>query len=144
MNTPQTMITVIGRGHSGTRAMSHTLSQSGVYMGEPLNISGDLLPPEDMYEACRIIARYIPWRGGLEWDFGPVQTVEIPAAFKQLIERFLKTVLASSAPHRGWKNPGGCFAVCGISSSGPCRDLAGKALPWERRGRRRRGTRPSR
>src|SRR5947207_1283198 len=29
--TEQTFITIIGRGHSGTRAMSHTLSQSGVY-----------------------------------------------------------------------------------------------------------------
>jgi hypothetical protein len=99
------LITVIGRGHSGTRAMSHTLSQSGVYMGEPLNASGDLLPPEDMYEAARIIARHIPWRGGLEWDFGPVQTMEIPAEFKQLIERYLQTVLASLAPHKGWKIP---------------------------------------
>ncbi len=39
-------VTVIGRGHSGTRAMSHTLSASGVFMGSPLNESGDLLPPE--------------------------------------------------------------------------------------------------
>lgn len=100
-----TLITVIGRGHSGTRAMSHTLSQSGVFMGEPLNASGDLLPPEEMYEACRIIARYIPWLGGLAWDFGPVQTMEIPAEFRKLIECYLKTVLASPAPQRGWKIP---------------------------------------
>ncbi len=99
------LITVIGRGHSGTRAMSHTLSQSGVYMGEPLNGSGDLLPPEAMYEACRIIARHISWRGGLEWDFGPVQTAEIPLEFKQLVESYLKTVLASPAPNKGWKIP---------------------------------------
>ena len=39
------LITVIGRGHSGTRAMSHTLSASGVFMGAPLNVSGDLVPP---------------------------------------------------------------------------------------------------
>lgn len=105
MNTSQTLITVIGRGHSGTRTMSHTLSQSGVYMGEPLNNSGDLLPPEDMYEACRIIARHIPWKGGLEWDFGPVQKTTIPAEFRQLIERYLATVMASPAPHKGWKIP---------------------------------------
>ncbi len=30
------LVTVIGRGHSGTRAMSHTLSASGVFMGSPL------------------------------------------------------------------------------------------------------------
>ena len=99
------MTTIIGRGHSGTRAMSHTLSQSGVFMGAPLNASGDLLPPEAMYEACRIIARHIPWRGGLEWDFGPVQTVEIPREFKDLIERYLASVLASDAVHKGWKIP---------------------------------------
>lgn len=99
------MTTIIGRGHSGTRAMSHTLSQSGVFMGEPLNVSGDLLPPEAMYEACRIIARYIPWRGGLDWDFGPVQTVEIPREFKDLIERYLVSVLSSDAAHKGWKIP---------------------------------------
>ena len=99
------LTTIIGRGHSGTRAMSHTLSQSGVFMGEPLNVSGDLLPPQDMYDACRIIARYIPWRGGLEWDFGPVQTMEIPREFKDLIERYLTTVLASDNPNKGWKIP---------------------------------------
>ncbi len=55
------MITIIGRGHSGTRAMSHTLSASGVFMGHPLNASGDLLPPRPMYEACRIFARYVKW-----------------------------------------------------------------------------------
>jgi len=99
------MTTIIGRGHSGTRAISHTLSQSGVFMGEPLNGSGDLLPPEAMYEACRIIARHIPWRGGLEWDFSTVQTVEIPRAFKDLIERYLASVLASDAVHKGWKIP---------------------------------------
>ena len=53
------LITVIGRGHSGTRSISHTLSASGVFMGEPLNVSGDLLPPEKMYDACRVFAQYV-------------------------------------------------------------------------------------
>lgn len=98
-------VTVIGRGHSGTRAMSHTLSQSGVFMGEPLNVSGDLLPPEAMYQACRVIARHIPWLGGLEWDFAPVQTMPIPREFTALIESYLASVHASAAPNKGWKIP---------------------------------------
>ena len=53
------LITIIGRGHSGTRAMSHTLSASGVFMGAPLNVSGDLLPPEEMYDACRVLAPFV-------------------------------------------------------------------------------------
>ena len=35
------MITIIGRGHGGTRAISHTLMASGVFMGATINESGD-------------------------------------------------------------------------------------------------------
>ena len=42
------LVTIIGRGHSGTRAISHTLYASGVYMGATINNSGDLVPPTDM------------------------------------------------------------------------------------------------
>jgi hypothetical protein len=99
------LITIIGRGHGGTRAMSHTLSASDVYMGEPLNRSGDLLPPGDMYEACRVLARYVQWLGGLRWDFSALHTVPIPDEFTTLIERYLSTVLQSPAEHKGWKIP---------------------------------------
>lgn len=99
------MVTVIGRGHSGTRAMSHTLSASGVYMGAQLNNSGDLIPPEDMYEACRVFARYVEHRGGLEWDFSRVLSGPVDPAFTRLIESFLASVLSSTAEHRGWKIP---------------------------------------
>lgn len=98
-------ITVIGRGHSGTRAMSHTLSASGVFMGEPLNESGDLIPPEDMYEACRVLARHVTWRGGLEWSFDKLHDMPIPGEFERLIRSFLRTVLESPARHTGWKIP---------------------------------------
>jgi arylsulfatase A-like enzyme len=99
------LITVIGRGHGGTRAMSHTLSQSGVYMGDTLNQSGDLLPPEPMYEACRVLARRVKWKGGLDWDFSRLQAGPIDPAFTKLIEQYLAAVLASPARHKGWKIP---------------------------------------
>ncbi|MHB9023550.1 MAG: sulfotransferase family protein [Armatimonadota bacterium] len=99
------LITVIGRGHSGTRAMSHTLSASGVYMGAQLNGSGDLLPPEDMYEACRVFGRYVQHIGGMEWDFSALHTMPIDPAFTRLVESFLGSVLSSDAPYRGWKLP---------------------------------------
>lgn len=99
------MVTVIGRGHSGTRAMSHTLSASGVYMGEPLNKSGDLIPPQDMYEACRVFGRYITYKGNMEWDFGRVLNMDPDPAFVSLIENFLHTVLESKAENKGWKIP---------------------------------------
>lgn len=100
-----TMITIIGRGHSGTRAISHTLTESGVFMGEPLNGSGDLLPPQDMYDACRILAPFVTWKGGLEWDWSKLHTMEIPAEFTTLIQRYLITVLDCPNEHKGWKIP---------------------------------------
>jgi hypothetical protein len=99
------LVTIIGRGHGGTRAISHTLYASGVYMGQTLNASGDLVPPEAMYEACRIFARYVDWTGDLQWDFSRAFSAEIPAEFRQLIEKYLAEVLASKAEHRGWKIP---------------------------------------
>ena len=101
----QPWVTVIGCGHGGTRAMSHTLSASGVFMGEPLNGSGDLVPPEDMYDACRVFARYVTHKGGLEWDFSNVLATDPPPEFTRLIERFLRSVLESRAERAGWKIP---------------------------------------
>ncbi len=99
------LITVIGRGHSGTRAISHTLYVSNVYMGSILNASGDLLPPEAMYEACRVIARHVRWQGGLNWDFSALHTMEIPREFVDLLHMYLKSVLNDDSEHRGWKIP---------------------------------------
>ena len=99
------MVTIIGRGHSGTRAISHTLSASGVFMGEPLNESGDLLPPEEMYAATRLFARYVHWKGGLEWDWSDVFSMEIPHEFTSLITSYLQSVINSPAENKGWKIP---------------------------------------
>lgn len=99
------IITIIGRGHSGTRAISHTLSASGVFMGAPLNESGDLLPPQDMYNACRVFAKHVVWKGGLNWVWSELFSMEIPEEFTRLINSYLKSVLSSNSIHKGWKIP---------------------------------------
>lgn len=99
------LITVIGRGHSGTRAISHTLYTSNVYMGSMLNASGDLLPPQSMYDACRVFARYVRWQGGLNWDFSALHTMDIPAEFTDLLHEYLKSVLNNTSEYKGWKIP---------------------------------------
>jgi hypothetical protein len=99
------LITVIGRGHSGTRAISHTLSASGVFMGEPLNVSGDLLPPENMYDACRLLAPFVDWRGGLVWNWDRLRAMDIPAEFTRLIADYLVSVRQGETEHKGWKIP---------------------------------------
>lgn len=99
------IVTIIGRGHSGTRAISHTLSESGVYMGAELNGSGDLIPAEDLYEACRVFGRHVGHHGGLNWDFSETHTMPIDPAFTRLVESYLGSVLGSDEPVRGWKLP---------------------------------------
>jgi len=105
MNDSAKLITVIGRGHSGTRAIALTLQASGVYMGGLLNESTDMLPPQDMYEACRVLARYVKHRGGTDWDFSDVLTGEIDPQFVELVESYLEPVLANHSRFRGWKLP---------------------------------------
>ncbi len=99
------LVTVIGRGHSGTRAISHTLYASGVHMGRLLNRSGDLMPPAKMYDACRVAARYVDWMGGLKWDFSRLINADIPPEFSDLLDDFLDSVLTEKTQRRGWKIP---------------------------------------
>jgi hypothetical protein len=99
------MITIIGRGHSGTRALAQTLYASNVYMGRRINPSGDLVPPDSMYEACRILARHICYKGELSWDWSSLHTMEIDPEFIERIHDYLATVLANPSPHKGWKIP---------------------------------------
>ncbi len=101
----ESLITVIGRGHSGTRAISHTLYASGVYMGNQLNPSGDKIPPHAMYDACRVMAKYVKWKGELSWNFDPLWTMPIDPEFEQLINTYLSDVLRDKSENKGWKIP---------------------------------------
>ena len=74
-------------------------------MGEKLNGSGDLIPAEDLYEACRVFGRYVEHRGGLNWDFSKTHTAQIDPAFTRLVESYLSSVLKSESDVRGWKLP---------------------------------------
>lgn len=86
--------------------MSHTLARSGVYMGAIQNVSGDMLPPEDLYEACRVFARNVPYLGGLKWDFSRVLSMPIDPEFTRLVESYLSAVLTNTRfEHKGWKFP---------------------------------------
>ncbi len=99
------LITINGRGHSGTRAISHTLYASGVYMGSSINPSGDKIPPQKMYDACRVLAQYVDWEGGLSWNFSRLFSEEIPNEFTDLISDYLQDVLKNKSEHKGWKIP---------------------------------------
>lgn len=99
------LIIVVGRGHSGTRAISRTLSESGVFMGAELNGSYDLVPAEDLYEACRVMAPHVAHRGGVRWDFSRLHEGPVDPAFERLVRSYASSVLESDAEYRGWKLP---------------------------------------
>lgn len=101
----QHLVTVIGRGNSGTRAASETLSRSGVYMGQPLNSSWDLVPPDDFYEACRVMGKHVAYLGNLRWDFSKLHSMPIDPEFTTLVTSYLSSVLDSDSQWRGWKLP---------------------------------------
>lgn len=101
----QPLVVVIGRGHSGTRAISRTLSESGVYMGASLNGSYDLVPAAELYEACRVMARHVVHRGSLSWDFSGLHTMPIDPEFERLVRSYAGSVLDHADGPRGWKLP---------------------------------------
>lgn len=99
------LVTIIGRGHGGTRAISHTLSESSVYMGAQLNPSSDLVPADDMYEACRVMSHNVEYLGDMKWDFSKLHNMPIDPEFTRLVESYLASVLSSDAVNKGWKLP---------------------------------------
>ena len=74
-------------------------------MGNQLNRSGDLVPADEMYEACRIMAKHVTYHGGAHWDFEALHSVPIDPLFVRLVESYLNSVLTSNREHRGWKLP---------------------------------------
>ncbi|MDA0712046.1 MAG: sulfotransferase, partial [bacterium] len=70
-----------------------------------INTSGDKVPPENLYEACRVMARYVKWNGNLSWDFNSLHTMPIDPEFTALITSYLEDVLGNRGQHKGWKLP---------------------------------------
>lgn len=85
--------------------MSQTLEESGVFMGATLNGSYDLVPADDLYEACRVMARNVVHLGGLAWDFSRLHTMPIDPEFTRLVESYLSSVIGGDSEHKGWKLP---------------------------------------
>lgn len=85
--------------------MALTLQASGVHMGPFLNASTDMLPPDDLYTACRVMSPYVKHVEGEVWDFSALHEMDIDPEFTRLVESYLVHVLASESRLKGWKLP---------------------------------------
>ena len=102
-------IIVLGQGHTGTRVITKTLINSGVFMGYPLNESLDLCPPDPVYEMATekdkekrwmLAKRYIEAGFGT-WDH-PVKGWKLPEtlfSFDVFYELLLIACPPGSHPH---------------------------------------------
>lgn len=108
LNNRNTFI-IIGRAHSGTRILPDAMKLSGIFMGEPLNVASDLLPTEEIYEACRIFGNYVDYKGNFRWDFTRACTIDIPEEFQTLLTHYLKPLIESNSEKVGWKIPNNTF-----------------------------------
>lgn len=94
-------IIVIGRGHSGTRCMIHTLQEAGMYCGRT-NGSGDHLPAQPMYDAVRLFGALVQW-DGYDWDLSRAMNAVVPVEYQRLVMQYTQR-LQHHATH-AWKLP---------------------------------------
>ncbi len=104
------IVAVIGRGHSGTRIISHALSKSGFFMGSKQNISGDTLhprfgKPRDMYSACKLVARHVRYVNDFKWDFSEALSMEPTKQFVVFVTEYLSHMHYTKSINKGWKLP---------------------------------------
>ena len=99
------MITIIGRGHSGTRIPAKMLHNSGVYMGRKLNQSSDFIPPHKMYDAAKYINSFVKYKGNYKWDFSYLLKHYPDRGFLNLLDAYMKDIVENPSPNKGWKLP---------------------------------------
>jgi hypothetical protein len=102
----QQVITV-GRGHSGTRVMMHTLEGSGFFVGKT-NGSGDHLPPHPMYRAVRRFGRLVKGEPGA-WDFTEPLNTPYPIEYLADVQDYLSELVGHEAI--AWKLPEATLAL---------------------------------
>ncbi len=92
LETSPLRVTLIGRGHSGTRAFVESLLRSGVYMHYDRPKTYDYVGDCAIYEAARIFGSYVDRVGEHEWDFRRAIEAPIPPRFVELVERHLRPI----------------------------------------------------
>ncbi len=101
------LVTIIGRGHSGTRIPSAVLHDNGIFMGKSVagRVSKDTTPAKPMYETVRYMNKFVKYNGSLQWDISHFLDNPPDRQFETLIRGYLRGILAHNSPIKGWKIP---------------------------------------
>ena len=94
-------IIIVGRGHGGTRVISQTLAESGIYTGT-VNGAGDLVPAEQMYKAVKLFGSFVK-RKDDDWDFSTAMDAPVPDAYRDCLREYLRCFEGHDT--YGWKLP---------------------------------------
>lgn len=100
-------IITVGRGHSGTRIVTHVLAASGVFVGK-VSGSGDHLPPFPMYKAVRQFGLLVNGDLG-EWDFSAAMATPPTQIYRDCISEYLQEFAGQDV--YGWKLPESVLAL---------------------------------
>lgn len=100
------IITIIGRGNSGTRLIAQTLHETDdIYMGEKFSARGDKQPYSYMYEMARMAGENVKYLGNYEWDFSDLINTLPPDKYKNLFYKYINDLLNNDSKYVGWKLP---------------------------------------
>lgn len=107
------MIIVVGRGNSGASLLAHTLSASGVYMGQ-LAPNYDHVPKEGLASIHAAVSLYSPFveKIGNVWLFTRANSHETPPyAFTKAVRSYARAIVNHRKSNCGWKLPATALAL---------------------------------
>ena len=105
------IVCVIGRGHSGTRALVNLLMASDFDSGS-VNESGDLVPrgkPLDIYRWSSEFGQQVRFKRKWEWDFSDAFISSPPISFHRSYDKYLDKIINYSMSNKVWKLPESLF-----------------------------------
>ena len=105
IDSKERWIVVFAKGHSGTRSISKTLIDSGVYMGKQHNGAWDKQPFRHIYNAARMAGQCVQATGSENWDFSRLWNDPIPEAACEELIAYLHDLQKHPDPVVGWKLP---------------------------------------
>jgi len=107
------VIIIVGRAHSGTSMLVHLLQHNGVFMGDPVNDTGDWLGKdgrqgrhlEEFWRACRMFGKLVTYDPSLNtWDIP--RKPEVPEKVVEWVRDYVQPVTMRTDSTASWSHCG--------------------------------------